>query len=349
MSISVSRTANADRRPVAASLVLLALALAVPGCARRDGADPTSLESSSVVTRLVAPSPWDVAPGGEFGAPGRLPTPLAVGDRWEYVTRSRSVLVTDQGPQPPTISEDPLTTEITATARSGGRDYLLRVDTEPNASGPTQVQVLTRQDRSGLFLLEHPEAAASSAFAGAPAAASAPARSIAASADRAPADLAQRAAFQRAARTLAERVDLVWRFTFGTPAGVKGGPAPGEVSLLRFPLRIGASWDVGTTPPLVRSVVARERVSVPAGSFPAWRVHSIAEQFGPDDRLDLWYADAGLVKVSLHVEADARDGAGNVIGRIVGDVDQVLTGLRLVDRGGPLARATTPPAPAQGE
>ena len=93
---------------------------------------------------------------------------------------------------------------------------------------------------------------------------------------------------------------------------------------------MGAHWSVREDPLFTRRVVARERLRLPAGAFPAWVLRGDSEFFGPADRVHMWYARQGLVRVTVHVEADAVDEAGDIVGRVVFDADRQLTALTLV-------------------
>jgi hypothetical protein len=153
---------------------------------------------------------------------------------------------------------------------------------------------------------------------------------------------ADRAAFERAAERVMERLaSMRWNDSQLVGQG-RGGPDPGELSVLRYPLSAGARWTVREMPRYGRVVLGRERVVVPAGAFVAWRLRGTSELFGPDDRVFYWYSSAGLVQMSFHFESDATDDAGNVIGRVIGDQDQVLTGLTLVDPNTPHASLESP-------
>ena len=84
------------------------------------------------------------------------------------------------------------------------------------------------------------------------------------------------------------------------------------------------------SPRFGRTVIGRERITVPAGAFSAWRLRGTSELFGPNDRVRFWYANAGLIRISIHLESEATDDAGNVLGRVVADEEQLLNALSLV-------------------
>src|SRR6267378_2421806 len=101
----MSRLIPFAARPVAVALLALS-ALAFAGCARDSADDPTATIHSAAAGRLlgVGPSDW-IRPG--FGRAveltrfGRLPYPLAVGDRWDYAVHTRSTIISTTGPEPP--------------------------------------------------------------------------------------------------------------------------------------------------------------------------------------------------------------------------------------------------------
>ena len=62
-----------------------------------------------------------------------------------------------------------------------------------------------------------------------------------------------------------------------------------------------------------------------------------------------WYASAGLVRFAFHVELEATDESGNVIGLLEFDSDQQLTQVHLVDPRAPHAFAVSPAPPDGAE
>lgn len=354
MSTPSQRPLRLARGLVAATLLLISVIPVLSGCSRREAAaDPASLENSSFVMRALGTSPWDAdRPGlGEFGGHGWQRFPLAVGNHWDYLIRNRMVITTDQGPQPPTLTEEPASAEVTDTRHIGDRDYFLYVETSSGSGGNAQIQSTfpTRQDRSGLFQLDALEVVTPAATVAAPAGASRLAQDLSAYVDRALAGSPQRAAFQRSAQAFAARVESMRQAVFGRMPGHPGGPDPGELSLLRYPLHVGAEWDVRLSPHFTRTVVGRELLRLPAGMFPSWRLRGDSELFGPTDRVHFWYASAGLVKMSLHAEGEATDDAGNIIGHFVADMEQVLTDVHVSGQRGVGSLAASGSTPAGNE
>ena len=79
-----------------------------------------------------------------------------------------------------------------------------------------------------------------------------------------------------------------------------GPPATDSITILRFPLMVGAAWPgrqlVGATERI--EVAGFESVDVPAGRFEAWHVqHHLTYAAGGGDTLDYWYAPGvGMVE-----------------------------------------------------
>jgi hypothetical protein len=291
-----------------------------------------------VAGNVLGARPWQGLSSGGFPT-GRLLYPLAIGNRWDYDLHRSFTLVTADGPQPPQVVDLFLRDEITDTVEIGARTYFVQQETNPLAAGPSDLLpvniVSLRQDRSGLYqrevvsVLNRPAAATESMHA------------VVNGAVARPAD---RAAFERAFERVIDRLASA-RWNASLLVGPsRGGPDPGELSLLRYPLSAGARWTVRESPRYGRVVFGRERVVVPAGAFVAWHLQGTSELFGANDRVTYWYSSAGLVRSSFHVEAQATDDAGNVIGRVIGDQDQLLTALTLVDPNVPHANLGNPVA-----
>ncbi len=276
-------------------------------------------------------------PGDPLGERGPLaslrglPYPLAVGNRWEYRIRANTRIVSPGTPDVVFENESPWTAEITGTASVEGRSYFLQEEYDPRVLRvPGGLRFAMRQDRSGLFERDIalrigstvPARACDAPTAGVSALRSALATSLAGH--------PRRAAFERAGAELEARL----RSVLAGPPG--GGPDPGEITHLRYPLRVGARWVVRESPGFSRHVVGRERLLLRAGSFVAWRILGGSELFGPADHAMFWYAGSGLVRIRFHGESDATDESGNVVGRVIHDTDQRLVAVTLLEDGGPL-------------
>jgi hypothetical protein len=307
----------------AGAVALLVLAAFVPGCSHKYSGDPASSEVAGPAGELLAPRPTDTGIG--FSS-ARMLYPLAVGNRWDYRVRERDQITTEAGPQPPVIREQPLALEITDTQTFDGRQYFLQSEFDPR-QGPANGSVFNlRGSRFGLFeldLVRAPQGVATDAVPIDP-----EATSLAAYVDRTIADPAQRAAFQRAAAEVVAKLAAVRP----SPGSIRPGTdaAPGEITLLSYPLYAGARWIVRDDPRFARIVIGRERVSLPLGTFAAWNIRGTAELFGPEDRVHFWYSNLGLLRIRFHVVGNATDNTGAIIGRVVTDSDQSLTDIHLV-------------------
>jgi hypothetical protein len=317
---------------VAGAAALLAFSLAVSGCSHKYSSDDASLEGAGGASGLLAPTPGDLR---TERAGGRLLFPLAVGNRWDYHVRSRSQLTTDAGPQPPLVVENPFVVEITGTETAGERTYFLESEFVPGTVPPSGPVFRVRESRFGLFELDEVVAQADVTLDGAPV--DRAGADLEAYVDRSIADPGQRAAFHRAAVEVAAKLDQVRSSLARRHLRPRTGADPGEITMLSFPLFVGARWVVRDDPRFQRIVVARDRVNLPLGTFPAFKIRGTAELFGPGDRVFFWYSNLGLLSMRVHVTADAVDDADHVIGRVVLDQDQSLTGIHLV--GGQAAAA----------
>jgi hypothetical protein len=97
-------------------------------------------------------------------------------------------------------------------------------------------------------------------------------------------------------------------------------------------LFVGARWFLADGYSSVRSVVGRERVQVPLGVFPTWKLRETSEGLGPAYRANLWYGSVGLLHERSHYELEATDNSGHAVGRQLIDTDVSLTAIHLEDR-----------------
>jgi len=312
------------RNPLAAALLfaaISALTLGLTACSHHKYGDTPPAADQSIAGSVLGARPWQLP--SNAGIPtARLPYPLAVGNGWVYAQHQSITLVTADGPQPPQVTDHPLVDQILGTMEIGARRYFSMYETIPPIVSPPSIVsgdiFLLRQDRSGLYQRDVVTVLNRAAAA---------TEAMHAVVNRAVTRPADRAAFERAVEQVNERLASArWNSLQRIGPGA-GGPDPGELSTLRYPLSVGARWTVRESPRYGRVVLGRERVVVPAGAFVAWHVRGTSELFGPDDRVFYWYSDAGLVQTSFHFESLATDDAGNVIGRVIGDQDQVLTAL----------------------
>ena len=334
MMRSLSRAA----RPAWLTLFAVAgLAAGLGGCRHAYDAGDESTGAQGAASRVLGaiPSSERFQTFRGPGARGQFQYPLAVGNRWEYITRVRTVLVVDGVPEPPQDFESSWVAQITSTAVVDSREYFLQEEFDPRIAGPSvAIATFLRQDGTGLFVKDTPflRPARGPQLGPQPALA----RGLISYVNDRPAAAAHIDAFRNAARLLAARVAAI-----PGAAGMGGlgttGADPGEITFLRYPLFAGAQWIVRDSPSFARTVEGRETVEVPGGQVRAWRIRGSSELFGPQDRVAFCYGDPGLVRVRVHAELDAVDTSGTVVGRVVLDTDQRLTAVTLVDSEGPHA------------
>jgi hypothetical protein len=232
------------------------------------------------------------------------------------------------------VTEKPWAAEIVRTAQAGDLDYFIQLESDPStACALCGEQFWVRQSRLGLFELDNVGIRSDVTVDGT--SNDPEATDLVAYVDRTVTDPGQRAAFLRAATAVAAKLALVRPIPGGPRPAL--GAAPGEITLLSYPLYVGARWIVRESPRFARIVVGRDVVNVPLGMFPAWKIRGTSELFGPDDQVFFWYSNLGLLGVRYHVVGDAVDDTGKVIGRVVTDSDQSLTGIHLMGRSVALA------------
>jgi len=111
---------------------------------------------------------------------------------------------------------------------------------------------------------------------------------------------------------------------------VQGGGPPGgagthEITMLRYPLRPGATWD-GRVGFNIWTVEALETVLTPAGRLKAARLNiDLPDFFGPDDRYVTWWGAPGELKREFTSVGTATDPNGNEIGTFSAVESRTLT------------------------
>jgi len=309
-----------------ARLALLAVLVgaALAGCSPHGSGASDPTPGGSGATSLLAPGPWtSTFPPATWRGLGRSHMPLAVGNRWDYQVRHTTRIVSPGAPDGIGVADHPWVIEVVGPLTIGARDYFAVTEYDPRVV-LVQLGVPMREDATGLYERDVITTNLRSGGSTPPdARVEAVARALGAARAGAPDD----PAFAAAARRLEERVAILLDAARGRAATI-AGPDADEITLLRYPLRFGARWEVRASPRFSRRVVGREVQRVPAGSFITWRIQGTGELLGPADRVRLWYAREGLVRLATHVETDMTDTGGNVIGRLIDDMDQVLTKVR---------------------
>ena len=282
------------------------------------------------------------APAGDFGttpfagaedpmAPGALGEaralharyryPLAVGNHWDYVIRSRVVTIPDVGDPSTVLARTPWSAEVLGTVTAGTHEYFQVGEGDPRSAAPLVPVYLQRQDAEGFYELDPPLTPAG-VRAGPGTGPLAAAIDLAAI-DRSLDGSAHHAAFARAAQRVAAKLERMRRSLGDVPAATDGAE-PNELTFLRYPLQLGSRWTVRESPFFGRIVAGLDELTLPVGRVRAWRIRGVSELYGPNDRVHFWYGRAGLVRIHLRAEMDAVDDTGAVIGRVVAEYDQSL-------------------------
>ena len=327
MPSSLLALAHGTRRCIRFLVIAALAAVVLAGCAKDRSPDSAPLAGRSVATQLLGPDPntgvsqWL----DQQRHRGHLPYPLAIGNRWDYLIHTTTVMVTNAGPQPPESSDSPWLVVIGDAVVLEGRRYYVQSESDPRSMAPTPAALYyVRQDRTGLY--ERDLIALPLNVRGAPQAVTPLAGQLVESVGRMPAAAANPEAYRRAALELAQRVDRMVH-----PALLAGsgdqliGLSPADLALLRYPLYVGAGWIVRDSPRFARRVTGREQLEVPAGTFAAWRIAGASELYGPNDRVTFWYGAEGLLRIQIHAELNATDNTGAIIGTVLFDSDQLLT------------------------
>lgn len=275
-------------------------------------------EGSTV--RIASPDdPLDPSgPNGAF-------YPLDVGNHWSYRNTYTMQIVPPGGPPgTPEVFHSTTDVDLIGHAEQFGRAYVIQQETyTEEGRRPFTTSFLYRQDRAGLFLADSP-----------------PTLDLAGRTSRQPVDrfvrgsqlvagLRANPAYARTALRLLEKQDRLRRLVL--TADVQ----PGEITILAYPLHLGASWHVRQDPEVVETVRAMESLELPAGRFNGWRIEiDWPDLFGPDDYAFIWQSRSGLLKLHAHFVGEATDEAGNPLGTLISDQIEELTGISLQGHGG---------------
>jgi len=319
-----ARTLLRPAPPVATLLILI-----LAGCSGR-----TDLSTRPTVERDPSFSSTQVGAARAATQPGFYP--LTVGNRWTYQQEYVAQLIPNEGePPPPDRVLTNVYRSIVDAVEFNGRAYLV----EQEAFGPDGVPggaSLMRQDASGLYEWSPVRAPAESQARVAP--------RITVPAGRTP---TERAAYEQAARRLEERVAMVAVATgrgAGSLAGIRPlGAEPWELTRLRYPLAPKLRWPITGGQPfrLEAEVIGAENLRLPPGTLRGYRIRLRFDGLAPSDFVYVWYGPSGFLQLTAHLEVNAVDLSGAVIGRYVIDQREWLTEVTLVS---PVANAPFWPA-----
>ena len=263
---------------------------------------------------------------------------LDVGDTWSYEGTFRTMM--ESGSEDWVVDREEAHT-VVGTEERFGREYKV-VEVVIREHGPFGDDEFTqwfrrRQDHGGLYgadvsVVEPPAGSSAAALA-------AVARKVAWQ----PAGIeeARRPAFARAWRELLDRREMVTRMLAEAtvPAGrTTASAAENEFTILDYPLYRGASWQIRTEPNFTAYVERIELVPTELGRVLAWRIRVDNDALGPDDIVHVWYGPVGFVAQAYHLETDATDEDGNVIGKLIGEDELFLVSSSVMSpRGNPHA------------
>lgn len=309
--------------PVAAAgmIAVIALGCSTPMSPRTD-AERSAVEAGA----QVLPGAIDLFPSV---AGSKLFYPLALGNRWHHqrtVTATFSAYPADQ--PYPIVYHSTTTRELNCAESSGGRTYLVETQTADNGS---QLWVRLRQDGSGLFEGDTPLNVPPPCVPPKVAASNEPLPQAIASGVEAWLATASNVTHEpwRAAvdRLLAKRAEAL---------SALGGPGPGELMRLRYPLYVGQEWMVRDDADFhVRArVEGVDLLTLPAGRLTGYRVRLTYPNPDPKLRVYFWYGSAGYLRQDVHAITDVVDQFGNVIGWAAIDDRDVLDAYSLVSRPG---------------
>ena len=304
-------------------LLSLLLLVALGGCDLATNGDETGVaapESKAL--------PWSDVLALDFNG---LFFPLAQDNHWNYDRQLIVQILPEVGePLPPEQIDGTIEREIDGTEELFDRTYVVMHEQCLAPGGSTESWIRYRQDPAGLYeadvAVSDPPAVATKAVATADAALEQLRQRLAAR--------ALDAGWLRAMDELALRREQILRAARGVSQAAlsaDGGVLANELLRLRYPLRPGACWPLRSDAPdaWIMTVEGRERLTLPAGTFAAWRVRLDGAIYGPEDVVRLWYSRSGELQFVLHAETEALDQEGNILGTVVYDERQVLTDLAL--------------------
>ncbi len=255
--------------------------------------------------------------------------PLAQGNRWTY-DREFSVNYVVQGqPVDRFVYRSTIDREQTCRQVIQGRSYQVERHLETSEGGDEYLSWLRlRQDREGLYEYDgygRPECEVAP-FAR-------PQRTSETAIDPAATIVPKLPASQREAVSLAierqlERVVAIRQVLGQLSSGVSSD----EIQRLAYPLHTGAAWVLRADPHITQRVQGVDPIHTAAGTVVGYRIDLVwTDFFGPNDRVTLWYGRQGMLGLAFHLEGTATDASGNVIGTLISDERQTLTGLHITN------------------
>ncbi len=301
---------------------VICVGMTTGGCAADAVRDGESAAEKTGVPAVTAPE----ASGGAQGAAGGF-YPLATGNRWTHDRNFTAWVVSAEGETLDTyITRAAVERVQTGTETLFGREYVVERETGIQSDGHIYGGwTYFRQDRTGLYEADLAPVASARFPASVPDPA-APASLLAR-----PHPEAWLAAWTRVqAKRAAVHAALAGR---GTPGHARGGVLENEITRLAYPLHPGRDWTIRPDPFFGSTVEGNEVLDLPAGRFTGWRIRIESDLFGPDDEAHVWYGRSGYLEIHDRLYGIATGPGGEVVGTVIGEETEVLTGLDLVSNG----------------
>jgi len=302
-------------------LFLVLLAAVLSNCARLD--PPTAPLATADLRAMLAAVAGSPPPG--FG-PNIGFFPLDLDNHWLFHERIVTAIHLDG--EDPSLSEETRWVDhrLVCVEPRDGRDYVVDQVEDSGDNGTNLGWVRLRQDRDGLFeadvpLQEPPPCVAPPAPAGV--SRRAPPAGI--SSPLAPAGPHPAVAWAAIERLRARLAIAEAAARGAAVSGTAGAAAGGELTRLRYPLRVGARWTVRNGPEIVltASVEGTDVVETSAGRVRGFRIRLRSPAFDPADVVRVWYGALGYLQLESHLEVDVVD-IDQVVGRAVVDARQTL-------------------------
>jgi hypothetical protein len=326
-------------------LAVLLFVVALAGCASPTGpeADADALASSELSSELPEGGPGDGELDTGWGRWGRF-YPLQPGNSWHYDKRFKTqIFPTGEPPLPPVVTRSTVVRRQLCRETIGDRSYLAEEATETRNGSTFSSWIYLREDRSGLYEADldigtEPTCDDPGATALGSRASIQPLPALAADPElsRQLAELpaAYRPAVAQLEKKRAVLAEILRQHGGSTTAAAGGerAQAEGELTRLSYPLHTGASWHIREDPLFAARVVGMDALPLDCGRVPAWRIRYTSELFGPNDLVRVWYSRWGYLGLEAHLEGDAVDAEGNVIGRVVDKLSERADEINLVGR-----------------
>ncbi len=289
--------------------------------------------SSNPVSTRITPRPEPaIAVSGESppSTSGRAEFhPLAQGNRWTYDREFSVNFVVHDEPVDRFVYRARIDVEQTCLEIIHGTSYQIERHLETSEGGDEyQSWLRLRQDRDGLYEYDgygRPgcEVVPSARRQRASETAIDPAATIVPKLPE-----GQRAAVSAAIERQLERVAAI-RAVLGL---MSSGVSNNEIQRLAYPLHTGAAWVLRADPRITQRVQGVDPIHTAAGTVVGYRIDLVwTDYFGPNDRVTVWYGRQGMLGLDFHLEGTATDPSGNVIGTLISEERQTLTGLHITN------------------